>query len=64
MNRIDEATRIIPRDAKRTELEGLACSTKTVHGLRQRARIVLLAAERMATRAIGRNVGCTTGAIR
>jgi hypothetical protein len=30
-------------------------------GLRQRARIVLLAANGMASRAIGREVGCTTG---
>src|SRR5271165_6772962 len=46
---------------ERAELEGLARSTKTEHRLRQRARIVLLAAEGMATRAIGRAVGCTTG---
>ena len=39
----------------------LARSTKTQHRLRQRARIVLLAADGMATRAIGREVGCTTG---
>ena len=36
-------------------------SGKTAHRLRQRARIVLLAADGMATRAIGRAVGCTTG---
>ena len=40
---------------------GLARSRKTEHRLRQRARIVLLAAAGMATRALGRKVGCTTG---
>ena len=34
---------------------------KTEHRLRQRARIVLLASEGLASRAIGRAVGCTTG---
>ena len=61
MNRIHEATPIILTDAERTELEGLARSTKTEHRLRQRARIVVLAAEGIDTRAIGRKVGCTTG---
>jgi len=46
---------------ERAELEGLARSTKTEHRLRQRARIVLFAADGMASRAIGRRVGCTTG---
>jgi transposase len=41
--------------------EGLARSTKTEHRLRQRAQIVLLAADGVASRAIGRAVGCTTG---
>jgi transposase len=36
-------------------------STKTEYRLRQRARIVLLAADGIATRAIGRLAGCTTG---
>jgi transposase len=61
MRSIPEATSIILTDAERTELEGLARSRKTEHRLRQRARIVLLAAEGMATRALGRKVGCTTG---
>lgn len=61
MKRIPEATAIILTDAERTELEGLVRSTKTEHRLRQRARIVLLAADDTATRAIGRKVGCTTG---
>jgi transposase len=38
-----------------------ARSTKTERRLRQRARIVLLAANGVASRAIGRAVGCTTG---
>ena len=61
MSGIPEATAIILTAAERTELEGLVRSTKTEHRLRQRARIVLLAAEGMASRAIGRAVGCTTG---
>jgi transposase len=61
MNGIEEATQIILTDAERGELEGLTRSTRTEHRLRQRARIVLLAADGMATRAIGRKVGCTTG---
>jgi len=61
MSGIPEATAIILTTAERTELEGLARSTKTEHRLRQRARIVLLASEGLASRAIGRAVGCTTG---
>jgi len=61
MSGIPEATLIILTTEERTELEGLARSTKTEHRLRQRARIVLSAAEGMASRAIGRAVGCTTG---
>jgi hypothetical protein len=61
MRSIPEATSIILTDAERAELEGLARSRKTEHRLRQRARIVLLAAEGLATRALGRKVGCTTG---
>src|SRR6185312_9865368 len=61
MRGIPEATVIILMAEERAELEGLARSTKTEHRLRQRARIVLLAAEGVASRAIGRAVGCTTG---
>src|SRR6266478_5618916 len=61
MSGIPDATAIILTTAERTELEGLVRSTKTEHRLRQRARIVLLASEGMASRAIGRAVGCTTG---
>jgi transposase len=61
MNRILEATPIILTEAERVELDSLVRSTKTEHRLRRRARIVLLAADSMSTRAIGRQVGCTTG---
>ena len=61
MTSILEATAIILTEAERAELEVLARSTRTQYRLRQRARIVLLAADGMATRAIGRAVGCTTG---
>ena len=61
MNGISEATAIVLTVAERAELEGLARSTKTEHRLRQRARIVLLAADGQATRAVARTVGCTIG---
>ncbi len=61
MKSIPEATAIILTGEERAELEALARSTKTEHRLRQRARIVLLAADGLPTRAIGREVGCTTG---
>src|ERR1700747_2532816 len=61
MSGIPEATAIILTEAERTELEGLARSSKTEYRLRQRARIVLLAADGMEIRAIGRTVRCTTG---
>jgi hypothetical protein len=60
MDYITEATPIILTEAERVELAGLARSRKTEHRLRQRARIVLLAADGASTRAIGRKVGCTT----
>src|SRR5260370_26958392 len=61
MSGIPEATPIVLTEVERTELDGLARSTKTEYRLRQRACIVLLAAEGLATRAIARAVGCTTG---
>ena len=45
MSGIPEATAITLTEAERAELEGLARSTKTEYRLRQRARIVLLAAD-------------------
>jgi transposase len=61
MKGIPEATAIILTAAERSELEGLVRSTRTEHRLRQRARIVVLAADGLATREIGRRAGCTTG---
>ena len=48
MRGVPEATPIIPiilTEVERTELEALPCSTKTEYRLRQRARIVLSAAD-------------------
>src|ERR1700736_743766 len=61
MNGLPDAPPIILTEAERTELEALARSTKPEYRLRQRARVVLGAAEGVARRAIGRGVGCTTG---
>jgi transposase len=61
MSGIATATPIDLTDEERGELEGLARSTKSEHRTRQRARIVLLAADGLATRAIARDVGCTIG---
>ena len=58
---IPEATAILLTEGERAALDGLVRSTKTQYRLRQRARIVLLAADGLATREIGRRVGCTTG---
>jgi transposase len=61
MSSIREATPIVLTKAERVELDGLARSTRTEYRLRQRARIVLLAAEGMPTRGIARAIGCTIG---
>ena len=61
MSSIPEATAIRLADEERCELERLARSRKTEHQLRQRSRIVLMAADGAATRAIARAVGCTIG---
>ena len=61
MRLIPEATAITLSEDERAELDRLAGSTKSEHRMRQRARIVLLAAAGVATREIGRRVGCTTG---
>src|SRR5262245_65671152 len=58
---IPEATPIVLTADEQAELEELTRSTKTEYRLRQRAQIVLLAAKGVASRAIGRRVGCTTG---
>jgi transposase len=61
MKSIPEATPITLTQTERAVLDELVRSRKTEHRLRQRARIVLLAADGLATREIGRRVGCTTG---
>lgn len=61
MSSISEATAITLTEEERAELEGLARSSKSEYRMRQRARIVLLAAAGAATRAIAREVGCTIG---
>src|ERR1700680_2844401 len=58
---VSEATPIILTNAERAELESLVRSTKTEHRTLFKAQIVLLAAAGVATRAIAREVGCTTG---
>jgi transposase len=58
---ISEATPITLTNAERAELESLVRSTKTEHRTLFKAQIVLLAAAGVATRAIAREVGCTTG---
>jgi hypothetical protein len=63
MSGIPEATPVLLTMEERADLDRLARSTRTEHRLRQRARIVLLAADGMASRAIGRAVGCTTGTV-
>ena len=50
MSGIAEATPIGLTEVERAELEGLARSTKTEYRLRQRARIVLLAASKHVSR--------------
>jgi hypothetical protein len=54
MSSLREATPIILTPEERAELESLARSTKTEHRTRFKARIVLMAADGAATRAIGR----------
>lgn len=61
MSGIPKATPIVLTEEERAELESLARSTKSEHRMRQRARIVLLAAQGDATRSIARRVGCTIG---
>ena len=61
MGGILEATPIVLTADERAELESLARSSKSEHRMRQRARIVLLAADGLATRAIARHVGGTIG---
>jgi transposase-like protein len=61
MSNVLQATPIVLTAEERAELEGMARSTKSEHRTRFKARIVLMAADGAATRAIGRALGCTTG---
>src|ERR1700739_1428738 len=61
MRTIPCATAITLTTEERAVLEALVRSTKTEVRMRDRARIVLLAADGGATREIGRILGCTTG---
>lgn len=61
MSNLGAATPVTLTAEERAELDGLSRSPKTEHRTRLKARIVLMAAEGAATRAIGRALGCTTG---
>jgi transposase len=61
MKTIPRATPIALTADERRDLEALAGSRKSEARMRERARIVLLAAGGMGSRAIGREVGCTPG---
>jgi transposase len=61
MRTIPRATSIKLTSDERAALEALANSRKGEARMRERARIVLLAAEGRASRAISRAVGCTPG---
>jgi transposase len=61
MKTVPCATVILLSTAERAVLEALSRSTKSEARMRFRARIVLLAADGIGTRGIGRVVGCTTG---
>jgi transposase len=60
---LQEATPIILTAEERIALEGWVRSSKTEQRLVARAKIVLLAAEGLASRAIGREVGCARGVV-
>lgn len=60
---IQEATPIILTEQERSALEGMIRSPKTEHGMVERARIVLLAAEGRSTRSIAEELGSWPGRI-
>jgi transposase len=60
---IGEATPIVLTADERSTLDGWLRSSKTERRLVERARIVLLAAAGMASRAIGRELGCARGVV-
>lgn len=61
MRKIPQATPVTLTADERQALEALSGSRKSEARMRDRARIVLLAADGVASRAIGRQVGCTPG---
>ena len=61
MRTIPPATPITLTPDERAALETLANSRKSEARMRDRARIVLLAADGLGSRAISRAVGCTPG---
>jgi transposase len=61
MRSIPAATPIVLTAEERRALEAQASSRKSEARMRERARIVLLAAAGMGSRAIGREVGCEPG---
>ena len=63
MKAIPRATVIVLTIEERHRLEALAGSRKSESRLRERARIVLLAASGIGSRAIGRELGCTPGTV-
>ena len=63
MRKIPRATPITLMSEERRALEALAGSRKSEARMRDRARIVLLAADGMASRAIAREVGCEPGTV-
>jgi transposase len=60
---IGEATPIVLTADERSTLDGWLRSSKTERRLVERARVVLLAAAGMASRAIGRELGCARGVV-
>src|SRR4051795_10258588 len=61
MKTIPTATSIMLSDDERKQLEALAHARKSQARMRERARIVLLAAGGLSSRAIARAVHCTPG---
>ena len=63
MKAVSPATPIVLTAEERQALEALAHSRKSEVRMRERARIVLLAASGAGSRAIGRTLGCTSGTV-
>ena len=61
MKSIPVATPITLSSDERDKLEALAGSRKSEARMRERARIVLLAASGLGSRAVSREMGCTPG---